>query len=1361
MILEEVAMFFSNQHASCFRKTRSPMKSLQTLTVLFLALSIVLTGLPQALHLQLTAYGAPGDLMVFAEAPSFARLVDIGFQDPSGWFFEAVLYNPTNASIAVTGLRWYYNTSASLRLVDMMRAPFGARDFDTRYFTSLPIAFANQSAILWQYAPGSISINVPAKTILLTWIEAPTRSMDNSLAVAATYSVEAYAGNHWISSPFYSSHGGALNAVSTLFRADFNLATDPNNESQAYPNPNWLFLEDRSIVALKSTRIRLIPVASGEGIGIGIADVNVTLPSFWTCVPGSVKNPLGENVALSYSSFRYHLHWTINHPILVYSTNRSLSQDYIEFNVTAPMIPTVSGFAVNAQIKSINGLTTTESQGIYVAIETPPTADFTVSPSTVKVNQTALFNASLSSDLDGNIVKYAWDFGDGNTALGAIAGHVYTIFGNHTISLTVTDNDGLNDTKTSSILVIDHPTASFTFAPTSPVVGELVDFDSSSSLPNGGSIVSYVWDFGNGHTGVGQTTGTIYTTPGQYVVVLNVTNDAGLWDTETKNVTVKEPPSAYFTYSPGLPLVNQQIVFNASLSNPNVGNITAFYWNFGDGTNGSGSVLTHSYSSFGNYSVTLLVTNSEGVNNSLTLTVRVLCTPICNFTWAPQQICAHKTVTFNASASYDSDGSIVSYRWDFGDGNVTNSTNPILSHIYATFGTYLLNFTVTDNNDLSDSRQAYVTVFEAPTADFSVYPLNLRISQNVTFNATSSTPNGGTILQYKWNFADNTTDEGAIVQHMFATAGTYDVTLTVIDSEGLNATVNQDVNVTANPISVFEYSPAQPSTDQNVTFNASGSIPISGTITEYLWSFGDNSTSTAELTNHTYIASGNYTVTLTVTNSLGLNNTEIRSLRVYASPVANFTVSPDKPSAGFPAVFNATGSYDVDRAISRFRWNFGDGNTTETSEKTISHVYSSAGNCTVTLTVFDNDNYTGSTSKVLMIYSHNVAVSNVALSSTYVKGGKLVNVTVTVKNTGTANETFSVTVYCNSSVLGTQTVYSLLPNTQETLLFTWNTSNLLDGKTYAVTAVAANVTDETNTADNSLSGGYLYVSPGASPFGILGSTSFLLPFGLALGGIITLGAALLFMRRKPADTGTDEPEAAFVDPLDALVGGELPDGFSVMVLGEANAGKSILCQQLTNKYLTQGKPCIYVTYDCFPDEIRDNMRALGWDPIVFEQTGKLAIVDAYSSTAAVTCNEKYWVKQPFTLSELGIAISTAVSGVEPRPKVFLDSTVPLFTRLEPARVVEFLQDRAAQIKGVSGIFFFAVGKGTLQAEHLSRLEEIVDCIIELDLLEKEVDVTRQIRIRKLRGRKYEDRRLEFTVVDQKGMVTSQEVMKKD
>jgi KaiC/GvpD/RAD55 family RecA-like ATPase len=173
------------------------------------------------------------------------------------------------------------------------------------------------------------------------------------------------------------------------------------------------------------------------------------------------------------------------------------------------------------------------------------------------------------------------------------------------------------------------------------------------------------------------------------------------------------------------------------------------------------------------------------------------------------------------------------------------------------------------------------------------------------------------------------------------------------------------------------------------------------------------------------------------------------------------------------------------------------------------------------------------------------------------------------------------------------------------------------------------------------------------------------------------------------------------------------------------------------------------------------MRTLGWDPAVFEQGGKLAIVDAYSSTAAVASNEKYWVKQPFSLSELGIAISTAVSAVEPKPRVFLDSTVTLFTRLEPARVVEFLQDRAAQTKGVSGIFFFAVGKGTLQTDHLSRLEEIVDCIIELDLLEKEVDVTRQIRIKKLRGRKFEDRRLEFNVVGQKGIVTSQEALKKD
>ncbi len=163
------------------------------------------------------------------------------------------------------------------------------------------------------------------------------------------------------------------------------------------------------------------------------------------------------------------------------------------------------------------------------------------------------------------------------------------------------------------------------------------------------------------------------------------------------------------------------------------------------------------------------------------------------------------------------------------------------------------------------------------------------------------------------------------------------------------------------------------------------------------------------------------------------------------------------------------------------------------------------------------------------------------------------------------------------------------------------------------------------------------------------------------------------------------------------------------------------------------------------------MKALGWDTSEYEQSEAFFFIDCYSSIAGVTSQEKYMVKQPFALSELGIAISTAIEDLKPKPiRIFLDSTVPLFTRLDTAKVVEFLQDRSAQIKGENGVFFFTIGKGTVEPGLTRRLEEIVDCVIELDVHDKQVETERRMRVKKLRGRRFLHQWVSFKIDQKKG-----------
>ena len=177
------------------------------------------------------------------------------------------------------------------------------------------------------------------------------------------------------------------------------------------------------------------------------------------------------------------------------------------------------------------------------------------------------------------------------------------------------------------------PYAEFAYTPSKPLVDQTVTFNASGSYdPDGGNetypsgIVSYAWDFGDETPGTGNVTTHAYAGIGTYTVILNVTDDEGLWDTESKNITIYGPPVAAFTYSPSAPSVGEMVTFNASESyDPDGGDIVSFDWDFGDETTVTEAdpVTTYRYFEAATYTVTLNVTDDEGSTNSTTATVTV------------------------------------------------------------------------------------------------------------------------------------------------------------------------------------------------------------------------------------------------------------------------------------------------------------------------------------------------------------------------------------------------------------------------------------------------------------------------------------------------------------------------------------------------------------------------------------------------------------------------------------------------------------------------------------------------------------------------------------------------------------------
>jgi len=360
-----------------------------------------------------------------------------------------------------------------------------------------------------------------------------------------------------------------------------------------------------------------------------------------------------------------------------------------------------------------------------------PSASFTNSPLSPEVGETVTFDASGSSDPDGTIVGYEWSFGDEATATGITASHSYSSAGTYTVTLTVTDNNGLTGTTTKSVTVAPHeiepqaPSASFTSSPHSPEVGETVSFDASGSSDPDGTIVNYIWDFGDGNTGAGKTAAHSYDSEGTYTVTLTVEDNDGNTDTETKSITVPplglKAPIASFTSSPSSPEVGQTVSFDASGSNDPDGTIVGYEWNFGDGSTGTGETASHAYSSAGTYTVEFAVTDNDGLTDvatkSITVTPLISPTqsPVASFTHSPLSPEEGESVSFDASGSSDPDGTIVNYIWDFGDGNT--GAGKTATHSYDSEGTYTVTLTVEDNDENTADTTRTIKVTEVPGPD--------------------------------------------------------------------------------------------------------------------------------------------------------------------------------------------------------------------------------------------------------------------------------------------------------------------------------------------------------------------------------------------------------------------------------------------------------------------------------------------------------------------------------------------------------------------------------------------------------------------------------------------------------------------
>jgi PKD repeat protein len=386
-----------------------------------------------------------------------------------------------------------------------------------------------------------------------------------------------------------------------------------------------------------------------------------------------------------------------------------------------------SGYALRASAPDREA---TISRGFDVRSNTtpppnqPPVASFSSGCTTLTCNFT-----DGSTDSDGSVVAWAWDFGDGGTATTRNPSHTYGSIGTFTVQLIVTDDDGARDTTTRTVSIVTPPppqnqTPVASFASSCSLL--TCDFSDGSSDADG-TIAARAWDFGDGGTASSQNPSHTYGSGGTYTVRLIVTDNDGAKDTTTRSVSVTAPPPPPQNLAPvasfSSSCTDLACGFTDGSSDAD-GSVTAWNWNFGDGGTSSSENPSHTYGAGGTYTVRLIVTDNDGAKDTTTRSVSVTAPPPPpppppnrppTVDAGPDVTMVVGTYTLSAAFS-DPDGADgpYSYTIDWGDGTSANgstSSSPISDfHLFLVPGTYRVRVTVTDRHGASGSDEAFVTI---------------------------------------------------------------------------------------------------------------------------------------------------------------------------------------------------------------------------------------------------------------------------------------------------------------------------------------------------------------------------------------------------------------------------------------------------------------------------------------------------------------------------------------------------------------------------------------------------------------------------------------------------------------------------
>ncbi|KAA0004495.1 MAG: PKD domain-containing protein [Thermoplasmata archaeon] len=626
-----------------------------------------------------------------------------------------------------------------------------------------------------------------------------------------------------------------------------------------------------------------------------------------------------------------------------------------------------------------------------------PNAVFSFTPLNPTDLDIITFDGSSSSDPDGYITNYTWNFGDGSYAYTAVAAHKYSADGTYTVTLTVYDNDGAWDTMSKEIVVSNiPPVANFTFSPSNATVGQTVFFN-DTSYDADGEVRIWQWDFGDGNTTGGGTgfknVTYAYAKNGIFNITLTVTDNDDGKDNITKQITVKDviPPEINnLTAYPNPQEIQGNVNITCNISDDVAVamakvNITGPLFSLNESMHHiSGTDIWYCdmpYNISGNYTYFVWTEDPSGNSNKTAIfsfkiiipaeppkiadvqsvptvqqygfAVNISCyatdnvevaevrvnithngTIIGNFTMNPYSVDEKGNGFYYYNSTYLSLGNYTYFIWDMDINGYTNTSEIKNFSIIDTTPPEIKNISSRPPAQMPDG---YVNISADITDNMVVKHAYIKIEF----------PNG-TVLDY-----DMCHNSRYYFNRTYNLLGVYNYTIFADDALGNTNSYSNSFFITNFPIADFGYNPLNP-TDMDTLHFSDNSSDLDGFIVNWTWNFGDGNVSYEQNPSHQYADDGTYNVTLTVRDNDGAVNITEKAIYVgNVLPSADFSYLPPNPADIDIITFNASASHDPDGSIANYTWDFGDGNTDYGCVSF--HRYISDGNYTVKLTVEDED----------------------------------------------------------------------------------------------------------------------------------------------------------------------------------------------------------------------------------------------------------------------------------------------------------------------------------------------------------------------------------------------------------------------